>query len=95
MTSAVIQPAHVLTSPVLLLQSNGKWGYKGGQRHFQKIPTETGYAELMYKMCEKLASDVSLKYLSPGEELSPDNLISVTDDDDVQASLSALSPAIP
>ena len=40
----------------------------------------------MYKMCEKLASDVSLKYLSPGEELSPDNLISVTDDDDVQVS---------
>ena len=40
----------------------------------------------MYKMCEKMASDVSLKYLSPGEELSPDNLISVTDDEDVQAS---------
>ena len=45
----------------------------------------------MYKMCEKLASDVSLKYLSPGEELSPDNLISVTDDDDVQASHTCLS----
>lgn len=78
---------------MLLLQSGGKWGYKGGQRHFQKIPTETDYAELMYKMCEKLASDVSLKYLSPGEELSPDNLISVTDDDDVQASLTAQLPA--
>lgn len=80
---------------MLLLQSDGKWGYKGGQRHFQKIPTEMGYAELMYKMCEKLASDVSLKYLSPGEELSPDNLISVTDDDDVQVSLPALSTASP
>ena len=83
----------MLTSPVLLLQSNGTWGYKGGQRHFQKMSTDMGYAELMYKMCEKIASDVSLKYLSPGEALSPDNLISVTDDDDVQASLSALSPA--
>lgn len=75
---------------MLLLQSNGKWGYKGGTRHFQKLPTGFGYSQLMYKMCEKLASDVSLKYLSPGEELSPDNLISVTDDDDVQVGL--LSP---
>lgn len=45
----------------------------------------------MYKMCEKLASDVSMKYLAPGEELSPDNLISVSDDDDVQVT-SCCSP---
>lgn len=67
-----------------LEQSQGKWGYKGGRRLFQSIPTGYGYADLMYKMCEKLASDVSLKYLVPGEELSPDNLVSVTADDDVQ-----------
>lgn len=69
------------------MQSQGRWGYKGGRRLFQSVPVGYGYADLMYKMCEKLASDVSLKYLSPGEELSPDNLISVTDDEDVQASL--------
>ena len=71
---------------LLAVQFEGKWGYKGGRRLFQSVPAGYGYADLMYKMCEKLASDVSLKYLSPGEELSPDNLISVTDDDDVQAS---------
>ena len=74
-----------LTACLLALQSQGKWGYKGGKRLFQSVPAGYGYADLMYKMCEKLASDVSLKYLSPGEELSPDNLISVSDDDDVQA----------
>ena len=74
-------------SSLLPVQSQGKWGYKGGRRLFQSIPTGYGYADLMYKMCEKLASDVSLKYLVPGEELSPDNLVSVTADDDVQASL--------
>lgn len=74
-----------LTACLLALQSQGKWGYKGGKRLFQSVPAEYGYADLMYKMCEKLASDVSLKYLSPGEDLSPDNLISVSDDDDVQA----------
>ncbi|KAL3149707.1 hypothetical protein ABBQ38_013537 [Trebouxia sp. C0009 RCD-2024] len=67
-----------------LEQCDGKWGYKGGSRIFQKLSTGFGYAQLMHKMCEKLASAVSLKYLPPGEELSPDNLISVTDDDDVQ-----------
>ncbi|DBB06883.1 TPA: hypothetical protein ACH3X3_009542 [Trebouxia sp. C0006] len=62
----------------------GKWSYKGGKRLFQSVPVGYGYADLMYKMCEKLASDISMKYLAPGEELSPDNLISVSDDDDVQ-----------
>ena len=80
----------MLTSLLLSLQSHSKWGYKGGRRLFQSVPTGFGYADLMYKMCEKLASDVSLKYLSPGEELSPDNLISVTDDDDVQVSFCTL-----
>ncbi|KAA6419719.1 MAG: kinase family [Trebouxia sp. A1-2] len=67
-----------------LEQSQGKWSYKGGKRLFQSVPVGYGYADLMYKMCEKLASDISMKYLAPGEELSPDNLISVSDDDDVQ-----------
>jgi len=68
-------------------QSQGKWSYKGGKRLFQSVPVGYGYADLMYKMCEKLASDISMKYLAPGEELSPDNLISVSDDDDVQVTI--------
>ena len=39
----------------------------------------------MYKMCEKLKSDVSMKYLSPGTDV----LVDVADDDDVQVSHSA------
>lgn len=36
----------------------------------------------MYKMCEKLKTDVSMKYLSPGTDI----LVDVADDDDVQVS---------
>lgn len=80
--SSTSKPTSDLVLPAL--QSQGKWSYKGGKRLFQSVPVGYGYADLMYKMCEKLASDISMKYLAPGEELSPDNLISVSDDDDVQ-----------
>lgn len=41
----------------------------------------------MYKMCEKLKSDVALKYLSPGTDV----LVDVADDDDVQVSMFAIA----
>jgi len=83
-TSTLSSPKPTSDSVLPASQSQGKWSYKGGKRLFQSVPVGYGYADLMYKMCEKLASDVSMKYLAPGEELSPDNLISVSDDDDVQ-----------
>lgn len=63
-----------------LKENHGKWGYEGGRRLFQTVTSDLGYSDLMYKMCEKLKSDVALKYLSPGTDV----LVDVADDDDVQ-----------
>ena len=49
-----------------------------------KVCCSCSYMELMHRLCEKAECDVSLKYLVPGEDLHPDNLISVTGNDDVQ-----------
>ena len=62
------------------MQNQGRWGYEGGRRLFQTVTSDLAYSDLMYKMCEKLKSDVSLKYLSPGTDI----LVDVADDDDVQ-----------
>lgn len=66
-----------------IVQHHGKWGYEGGRRLFHSVSAYLGYSDLMYKMCEKLKTDVSLKYLSPGNEV----LVDVADDDDVQVSI--------
>ncbi len=42
------------------------------------------YSELMFLLSEKVQNTVSAKYQIPGEELDPDQLISVCDDGDVQ-----------
>lgn len=62
----------------------GRCSYHGGVTHLDSVPCSCSYMELMHRLCEKAECDVSLKYLVPGEDLHPDNLISVTGNDDVQ-----------
>ncbi len=62
----------------------GRCSYHGGATHLDSVPCSCSYMELMHRLCEKAECDVSLKYLVPGEDLHPDNLISVTGNDDVQ-----------
>ena len=42
------------------------------------------YADFMFKLSEKFKTAVSVKYQAPGEELDPNALITVQDDDDFQ-----------
>ncbi|KAK9829327.1 hypothetical protein WJX72_005201 [[Myrmecia] bisecta] len=63
---------------------DGKFAYKNGESHVDSVPTHWKYAELMHRLCEKVNGGVSLKWQQPGDDLAPDDLISVKDDDDVQ-----------
>lgn len=42
------------------------------------------YSEFVFRLVEKTGCAVAVKYLLPGEELDPDSLITVSDDDDLQ-----------
>lgn len=46
------------------------------------------YSEFVFRLVEKTGCAVAVKYLLPGEELDPDSLITVSDDDDLQVCLS-------
>lgn len=54
--------------------------------HQTKFPTTDAFrpprSDLCLRINEKLSRTTSIKYIAPGEDLSPDNLISVEGDDD-------------
>jgi hypothetical protein len=56
----------------------------GGEYFNESIPYGIRYADFMFKLSEKFRTAVSVKYHAPGEELVPDQLISVQDDADLQ-----------
>lgn len=64
----------------------GSHSYKfvGGEYFNESIPYGIRYADFMFKLSEKFRTAVSVKYHAPGEELVPDQLISVQDDADLQ-----------
>ena len=64
--------------------SGGAYKYRGGEYYNESLPAAARYADLMFKLSEKFKTAVSAKYLAPGEELDPDALITVADDDDLQ-----------
>ena len=65
---------------------DGKWKYQGGEIHLESIPRTWRYADLMHRLAERSNGAVSLKYFEPSDEIDPDNLITVSDDDDLQVS---------
>ncbi|KAL4860150.1 putative serine/threonine-protein kinase SIS8 [Chlorella vulgaris] len=62
----------------------GSWRYLGGDHFLESLPDTTRYADMMFSLSEKVDGAVSVKYLLPGEELDPDSLISVNDDNDIK-----------
>ena len=62
----------------------GQVKYVGGSSHLDSIPATFRYADLAFRLTEKVNGAVSIKYLPPGEEVDEDNLIGIWDDADVQ-----------
>lgn len=60
------------------------WKFVGGEYFNESVPYGIRYADFMFKLSEKFRTAVSVKYHAPGEELVPDQLISVQDDADLQ-----------
>eukprot|EP00873_Tetraselmis_striata_P014748 jgi/Tetstr1/435012/TSEL_023983.t1 len=63
---------------------DGAYKYHGGQQYLDSLPREWSYADLMFRLSEKMQHAVAVKYQLPGEDLDPDALISVTDNSDLQ-----------
>lgn len=58
--------------------------YDGGHTYLESVPIESGYADVIFRLSEKTSSGVSIKYLLPGEGLRPENLITISDNADLQ-----------
>lgn len=60
----------------------GVWKYLDGNSFALSLPAGWRYGELLHHLGEKFGP-VGVNYLPPGEDLQPDNLITVMDDDDL------------
>lgn len=84
-------PSVASACSVVVQDSNGKWTYKGGKSHLESLPVSFKYGDVAFRWTEKVKGDLTgLKYQLPGEELEPDALISVSDDNDLHVSLASL-----
>lgn len=63
--------------------ANSQWRYQGGEVFNESLPSDFTYNDLCIRMNEKLNCTTSIKYLTPGDELSPDVLISLGGQDDL------------
>ncbi len=79
-------PPPPLPAWLLLLaqDAGGQWRYQGGESHLESIPTTWRYADLMHRLAERCNGAVALKYFEPNDEMHPDNLLTVSDDDDLK-----------
>ncbi|KAG2429136.1 hypothetical protein HYH02_014173 [Chlamydomonas schloesseri] len=59
------------------------WRYVGGEVFNESFPLEAKYADVCLRLNDKFGDTVSFKYLCPGDELDPDNLVQVQGDDDL------------
>ena len=64
--------------------AKGQVKYVGGSSHLDSIPVTFKYADLAFRLTEKVNGAVSIKYLPPDDQLDEDNLIGIWDDGDVQ-----------
>ena len=67
-----------------LQDTKGQVKYVGGSSYLDSILATLRYADLAFRLTEKVNGAVSIKYLPPGDELDEDNLIGIWDDADVQ-----------
>ncbi len=80
----------------LPLQDNaGRWKYQGGDTYLESVPVTWKYSDFVFRLVEKTGEAVAVKYMLPGEDMDPDSLITVTDDDDLQVSCAPLHPLPP
>ncbi|GFR41774.1 hypothetical protein Agub_g2533 [Astrephomene gubernaculifera] len=60
-----------------------QWRYVGGEVYNESFPFDSKYAEVSKRLNDKFGDTVSFKYLCPGDEIDPDNLVQVQGDDDL------------
>lgn len=77
---------YIFASPRLVQREDG-WKYVGGDTFLYAVPANWSYSELVFFMAEKCNRAVSLKYKFHGDQLDPDALISLHDDEDLQVSV--------
>jgi len=65
-------------------QANGQWRLAGAESYLESVSPACTYADLCWRLGEKHGA-ASIRYVLPGEKLDPDSLITVADDQDVQA----------
>ncbi|GIL83714.1 hypothetical protein Vretifemale_12455 [Volvox reticuliferus] len=61
-----------------------QWRYVGGEVYNESFPVDSKYAEVMKRLNDKFGDTVSFKYLCPGDDMDPDNLVQVQGDDDLR-----------
>lgn len=61
-----------------------QWRYVGGEVFNASVPANSHYADLCLKLNDTVGYTTSVKYQAPGEELVPDELVSITGEDDLQ-----------
>ena len=74
--------------------AGGHWRYQGGESHLESIPTSWRYADLMHRLAERCNGAVALKYFEPNDEMHPDNLLTVSDDDDLKVRMTSVRRAL-
>mmetsp|Transcript_25426 Transcript_25426/g.75108 ORF Transcript_25426/g.75108 Transcript_25426/m.75108 type:complete len:878 (-) Transcript_25426:269-2902(-) len=71
-------------APAGAVEFKPSWRYIGGEMFNESVPMSFRYADLCLKLNEKVGYTTSIKYQAPGEDLSPNELVSITGDDDLQ-----------
>ena len=66
----------------------------GGECFNEHVGSACKYADLCLKVNDKVGGTCSIKYLCPGEELSPHELVSITGDDDLQLFCITMRPLL-
>ncbi|GIL52043.1 hypothetical protein Vafri_8003 [Volvox africanus] len=61
-----------------------QWRYVGGEVYNESFPVDSKYAEVVKRLNDKFGDTVSFKYLCPGDDMDPDNLVQVQGDDDLR-----------
>ncbi len=58
----------------------------------ESFPLDSKYADVSKRLNDKFSDTVSFKYLCPGDDIDPDNLVQVQGDDDLQVRTHGGSP---
>lgn len=93
-----LAPVFFLCHHLLSLPQDGataSWRYVGGEVYNESIDRSFKYADVCKRLNDKFGDTVSFRYLGPGDDAAPDNLITVSGDDDLEVRSSAAHPATP